>query len=219
MPFQSSDDFLVQLKELFRTDLKLVLHSKDYIQGIIFGVCAAPEIPMPENWLLWAFDQHGQLASTEQADKIAEILMGLLQQQLIDMRSEAALFPAQYQLPETTSSDNLPCKTSEWLSGLLGAHSKLEPVWQGCWDQVELKAPGKLVKYQKDLKHCLLMFSTFANLPMAVEHAKKVNNHKLLENLPKVFNSIPDALATYVQLSGELAQYLPDQFETFEKKV
>jgi uncharacterized protein len=101
---------------------------------------------------------------------------------------------------------------------LLSAHSKLESVWQGCWDQVEQTSPDKLGKYQKDLKHCLLMFSTFANLPMAMEQAKKVNNQKLLENLPKVFNSIPDALATYVELSGELAKYLPDQFETFEKK-
>lgn len=218
MPFQPSDDFLTQLKTLSKSDLKFVLHSADYIQGIVFGVCAAPEIPMPENWLLWTFDQRGQLASTEQADKIAEILMGLLQQQLANMRSGATLFPRQYKLPATSNAETSYCATGEWLSGLLGAHANLEPVWQGCWDQVQQKSPEKLAKYQKDLKHCLLMFSTFANLPMAIEQARKVNNHKLLENLPKVFNSIPDALATYVKLSGELAQYLPDQFETFETK-
>lgn len=219
MPYQCSDDFLAQLKKLSATDLKLVLHSADYIQGVIFGVCAAPEIPMPENWLHWAFDQRGQLASTGQADKVADILMGLLQNQLIDMRSGTTLFPADYQLPEIAVNDASFCATSEWLNGLLCAHSKLEPVWQACWDHVIEKSPDKLAKYQKDLKHCLLMFSTFANLPMAIEQAKKVNNQKLLDNLPKVFNSIPDALVTYVELSGALAQYLPDQFETFANNV
>lgn len=219
MPFQSADVFLAQLTELSENEFKLVLHSTDYIQGIIFGVCAAPEIPMPEDWLVWAFNQRGQLASTEQADEVADILMGMLQQQLIDMRSGAKLFPPAYQLPETIADDASFCPTSEWLNGLLFAHSKLEPIWQACWDQVIEKSPEKLTKYQKNLKHCLLMFSTFANLPMAIKQAQKVNNLKLLDNLPKVFNSVPIALLTYVELSGELALYLPDQFETFEKNV
>ncbi len=215
LPDQSKDDLLTQLTNLTKGDLKQVLHSVDYIQGIVFGVCACPEIPMPEQWLVWSFDQRGQLASTEQADKIADLLMGLLQHQLIEMREQTRLFPQHYELPELEDKESINSPTSEWLRGLLSAHQRLESIWQGCWEQVQQKAPDNLAKHQKDLKHCLLMFSTFADLPMAIEQAQRVGNDKLLDNLPKIFHSIPDALKTYVALSGELAQYLPEQFETF----
>mgnify|MGYP003678776185 FL=1 len=68
----------------------------------------------------------------------------------------------------------------------------------------------------KDLSHCLTMFSTFADLPLAFEQAKVRDNDKqFVALLPTVFLSLPPALQTYVNLSGTLVEYLPNQFETF----
>nr|WP_226992253.1 UPF0149 family protein [Aliiglaciecola lipolytica] len=193
-----------------------ILHSPNYIRGLVFAVSAAPEIPMPDQWLKWAFKGAGGSISEAEIDHVAEVLMGLLQYELAQMRTNNLDFPGKgVPLPDNLSEK---LSVSEWLKGLLSGHSRLESVWQACWQQVETKEPEKLLKFQRDLKHCLLMFSSFADIPMAIEQAKKVNNIKLLDNLPKIYASLPEALKTYVKLSGQLAQYLPEQFETFEQE-
>ena len=64
-----------------------------------------------------------------------------------------------------------------------------------------------------------MMFTTFANVPLALEQAKRVGNTKLIENIDTIFKSLPRALKTYVDIAGELAQFLPDQFETFVQPI
>ncbi|GAA0858549.1 UPF0149 family protein [Aliiglaciecola litoralis] len=214
MPF-ATPPHVLQLQQLCDLEFKSTLHSSDYVGGLVFSVCAAPEIPMPDEWLNWVFNQHGQLASAQDADKIAETLMSVLQQQLTEMRSETFRIPMQGQtLPEDPNS-NMP--VSKWLKGLLVGHSQLEAVWQRCWQELVEKQPEKLPSLKRNLKHCLMMFSTFANVPMAVEQAQRAGNHKLLDNIDKIYASLPDALKTYVEVSGQLAQHLPEQFETFQK--
>lgn len=213
MPFVKPDA-LQQLEKICR-QYPTLLHSPHYVTGIVFAVSSAPEIPMPDVWLSWAFQQKRGGVSESEVDHIAEVLMALLQHELAQMRTNNIDYPGKGQpLPDNLTAD-IP--VSQWLQGLLTGHSQLESVWQGCWQQVQVKQPEKLSVFQRDLKHCLLMFSSFANIPIALEQAKRVNNLKLLENLPKIYASLPAALKTYVDLSGRLAEFLSDQFETFEQ--
>ncbi|WJG10144.1 UPF0149 family protein [Aliiglaciecola sp. LCG003] len=214
MPF-ASPNYQQQLKGLYTQDYKQILHSELHIHGLIFAVCAAPEIPLPEDWLAWAFRKHGQIANEDDMEKIAQILMGLLQEQLQQMRMDQIEFPMKGQLLPVDADENI--EVSQWLTGLLAGHAQLESIWQGCWEHVSNEMPEKLFIFKRDLKHCLMMFSTFGNVPLAIKQAKKVNNHKLLNHLPAIFASLPDALKTYINLSGELAKYLPDQFEIFQQ--
>ncbi|MEP4890633.1 MAG: UPF0149 family protein [Aliiglaciecola sp.] len=213
MPFEKPEA-LQQLEKICMQYPKL-LHTPDYVTGLVFAVCAAPEIPMPDVWLSWAFKQGGAEISQSEIDHIAEVLMGSLQHELANMRENHIDYPDKgLPLPDDLNEN---IAVSQWLQGVLTGHKHLEPVWQGCWQQVEEQQPEKLNDFQRDLKHCLLMFSSFANIPMALEQAKRVNNRKLLENLPKIYASLPAALKTYVDLSGQLAKFLPDQFETFSQ--
>lgn len=193
-------------------ELQSVLQSSHYIQGLIFAVASAPEIPMPETWLVWVFKQRGQLTSVEQADKLTDVLMGLLQSQLKDMRDEKVCLPSQYTFSDASPDESA---VSQWLTGLLAGHSQLESVWQSAWDKVAQKQPDKLPEMQKDLVRCLKMFSTFANVPLAISQANELGNHALLTQLPSLFNSLDATLRSYVKLSGDLVDFMPDQFETF----
>ena len=72
-PSHASLNVLCESEELLG-----VLQPYAFIQGVIFAVAAAPEIPMPEKWLPWALKASNQLTSTEQADNLTDILMKLL---------------------------------------------------------------------------------------------------------------------------------------------
>jgi uncharacterized protein len=62
------------------------------------------------------------------------------------------------------------------------------------------------------------MFTTFADIPLAIKQADDRGNDQLFNILPKIFLSFPETLKIYVGLSGRLVDYLPNQFETFEQK-
>jgi uncharacterized protein len=190
------------------------LHSKYYVEGCLIGACACPEIPLPDVWLPWVIKQHNQIQSAQQADNITNELFAFFKQCLVEMQSE------RLSLPEfaTYSSDNHTA-LSQWCSGLLMAHTAREKYWQGAWDKMQVKSASDAPQLAKDLKHCLLMFSTFANPKGAINDANKKDGSgaALAEKLPIIAKSLDDALRKYVAISGELATYLPNQFETFQK--
>lgn len=190
--------------------LKDVLHPFEYVQGLVFAVAAAPEIPMPDKWLLWVFKQHGQINNIQQADQLTDLLMKELQRQLQLMRCDSITLPEEFEFP--TSND---APVSVWLTGLLAGHSLLETVWQEAWDRVTKQAPKQLPSMQKNLRHCLSMLTTFADIPLAISQANQQGNSELEAQLPKIFLSLSDALHTYVNMSGMLVDFMPDQFETF----
>lgn len=195
--------------------LRDVVHPYPFIQGLIFAVAAAPEIPMPEQWLPWAIKTSNQLTSVEQADNLTDVLMKVLQQQLKNMSAE------KIQLPQgITFTQKGPEKSAvaQWCQGILFGHSQLEPVWQAAWNKMKLSEEAQIQQLQKDLRHCLYMFTTFADIPLAVKQAESRGNDQLLNILPKIFLSFPQTLKTYVALSGRLVDFLPNQFETFEQK-
>jgi uncharacterized protein len=192
-----------------------VLHPYAFIQGIVFAVAAAPEIPMPEKWLPWAIKTSNQLTSTEQADKLTDILMKVLQVQLKSMSEEKIQLP----MGITFNQDGEKQSTvAMWCQGMLFGHSQLEPVWQHAWNKMQVSDEAQMQQLQKDLSHCLYMFTTFADIPLAIKQAEKRGNDQLSNILPKIFLSFPQTLKTYVGLSGRLVDYLPNQFETFEQK-
>lgn len=191
-----------------------VLYSEDYVKGLVFAVAAAPEIPMPEQWLPWVFKQHGQLRDIQQADALTDTLMRALQQQLKAMRDNDLALPAHYSFPEIEPDGAGQAPVSVWLSGVLAGHQLLHDVWLQAWQNM-LDHSDNVAEKQRDLSHCLRMFSTFADVSAALQEAERANNPQLAEKLPQIFPALPRALEKYVSLSGELAQYLPQQFETF----
>jgi uncharacterized protein len=192
-----------------------VLHPFAFIQGIVFAVAGAPEIPMPEKWLPWAIKTSNKLTSTEQADKLTDILMKMLQVQLQDMSEQKIHLP----MGITFNQDGQErSSVATWCQGMLFGHSQLEPVWQHAWHKMQVSDVNKMQRLQKDLSHCLYMFTTFADIPLAVKQAENRGNDQLLNILPRIFLSFPKTLKTYVGLSGRLVDFLPNQFETFEHK-
>jgi len=192
-----------------------VLHPYAFIQGIIFAVAAAPEIPMPEKWLPWAIKTSNQLTSTEQADKLTDILMKLLQSQLQSMSEDKIHLPVGITFNQDGQEQS---SVAMWCQGMLFGHSQLESVWQHAWNKMQVSEVTQMQQLQKDLSHCLYMFTTFADIPLAVKQAENRGNDQLLNILPKIFLSFPQTLKTYVGLSGKLVDFLPNQFETFEQK-
>lgn len=204
------DSPLMILCRLCDGELSTILQRPEYIQGLIFAVAAAPEIPMPEQWLVWVFKERGQLKSEQQADQLTDLLMSLLKEQLQKMRDDEIIFPTQYEYPHNKNTS-----ASEWLNGLLAGHAQLETVWQNAWNRMSDQKPAEMVKMQKNLKHCLMMFTTFADVETAIKKAQKANNETLIDRLPVIFKALPEALKTYVGLSGELVDFMPNQFEQF----
>jgi uncharacterized protein len=208
--FESPDS--AALRELCRSaDFCHVLHPYEYIQGLLFAVCAAPEIPMPETWLPWVMKTHHQLTSAEQTQSLTDLLMKLLQQQLKNMSEERISLPTGVNFHHTDEAKNT---AAVWCRGMLFGHHQLEPVWQNAWDKMQSTEPANMQKLHKDLRHCLYMFTTFADIPLAVKQAKERGSHQLRDALPTIFLFFPQTLKTYVGLSGRLVDYLPHQFET-----
>ncbi|MBF7073809.1 UPF0149 family protein [Glaciecola sp. MH2013] len=216
---------------------QLVLQPKEFVEGLLFGAGVAPEIPMPDAWLTWTIANHGQMQSTQQADEITDALFAYFKHCLAMMTNNQVSLPTYIHDIVTDKGDlnankgvfeddrdffslfGEGSKPKLWLNGLLLAHSHCEEVWQNAWKLMQAKTSNeKSVQLAKELKHCLSMFSTFADLPLAVEQAKARKQTDFLDKLPLVARSLPSALQSYVDVSGELAAFLPNQFETFVQK-
>ena len=185
-----------------------------HIDGLMFAIAAAPEIPMPATWLPWIVKTSGNIEAKD-ADELTSLLLALLKHRLSEMQDETFLLPKDCQFHATQS--NLPLK--QWLTGLMVGHQQLEPVWLEAWQCVQQQEPQVLTKLKRDLSHCLLMFSTFAEPELAIEQAKQKGNNELVEKLPVIFQSFPKALKQYVDISGSLVSYIPNQFEMYDKPL
>jgi uncharacterized protein len=182
------------------------------IFGCIFAVAAAPEIPLPTTWLPWIFKAPVDSRLTQQVDKVSELAMLCLQWQLKQMRDGNIRLLDNLTLPLAPYNDNA---LAHWMRGLLLAHSHLNDTWQKAWQAMLTKQSTEVTELQRDLKHCLAMFSTFADIPFALQQARSKGNTQLETNLATIFQSLPHTLGIYVKTSGKLVDYLPNQFETF----
>ncbi|MDP5040503.1 MAG: YecA family protein [Paraglaciecola sp.] len=212
---QFSDPSQQQLHHLATSETLRPFVLEPYsMLGCIFGVASAPEIPLPTQWLPWLFKAPVPTQYSEDVDQLADAAMLCLQWQLKNMRDEHVEFMQGLALPAPPYKDG---HLSFWLQGLLLAHSQLDSTWQKAWQAMLNTSSKDIETLHKDLKYCLGMFSTFADIPFALQQAKSKGNDKLEQNLATIYLSLPDTLRTYVETSGKLVEYLPNQFETFVK--
>ncbi len=186
------------------------LHSQYYVEGCLLGACACPEIPLPDVWLPWVIKQHNQIQNAQQADKITDLLFLYFKHCLAQMQNDSLHIPLY-----ASYTQNQHYALSQWCEGLLIAHSARESYWQGAWNKMQKQVPEKAPELAKNLKHCLMMFTTFADPTKAIEQAAQKGDMELANNLPLIAKSLPQTLSTYIAISGALAAYLPNQFETF----
>ncbi len=189
------------------------LYDQHYVEGCLFGACACPEIPLPDVWLPWTIKHHKQIKSAEEADYITDMMFAYFKQILKQINQETYQ-PPQYLVYDDANKENL----ARWCTGVLTAHSAQEKVWQHAWQKMQQQAPETAPKLAKDLQHCLLMFTTFAEPDKATISNKQDCNEDPQKVLPKIAKSLPITVQTYLNIAGELAGFLPNQFETFSQK-
>lgn len=189
------------------------LQSRYYVEGVITGACACPEIPLPDTWLPWTIREHNQVEDSEQADYIFTKLFAFFKSVLAQMKDQSLALPS-YAVYESESETSA---LSKYCQGLLYAHQATEKEWALAWQSMQQQAPEAAPSLSKDLQHCLLVFSTFANPKLAIEQASARDESELSAKLPLIAASLPQTLAKYVSISGEVASFLPDQFETFQQ--
>jgi uncharacterized protein len=192
-------------------DIKLAIANIDFARGLIFAVSAAPEIPMPEVWMPWLLlTDTKQSLEKSTADKIADGFMAQLRQTLDDMRQQKSLLPATY----TWSPQRLERRNLEsWLTGLLHGHQQLEECWQQAWNERPEQVNVESVAVR--LRRCLKLFSTLANTDVVLSGLTAERQLAMQQNLPILAQQLPAMLKEYAALADELAQQLPNQFETF----
>lgn len=191
-----------------------IFQSPLYIRGLLFAVSASPDIPMPEHWFPWVVKTGGEINS-QQVDKVANILMQLLKEQLQAMRDNKINLPADCHYQHGEQNQAL----QQWMGGLIAGHGLLEKVWQEAWQAMMTAQPDDSEQFSKRLTRCLRMFTTFADIQLAVQQAQERGNEDFEQNLPLLAKSLSGSLQEYVKLSGELVNYLPHQFDTFQQNM
>jgi len=206
------------IKPVFKDGkFKHVLSSAYKADGMVFAVAACPEIPMPEQWMPWLIQNSSDTLTDSDVDVLADTLMNTLRAHLHSMRDERAALP-----DDCVYSANIPPiprVLAEWLEGLLFAHQQLEGVWQQAWQKLsveDLLEQGQEMP-EKRLSRCLKLFSTLANIDLALMSRNAQQAQQLKDNLPLLWKQLPAVLNDYVCLAGQLASALPNQFETFTK--
>ena len=190
-----------------------VLPEQAYLEGLIFGVAACPEIPMPEQWMPWVIRTDANTAvSKQQADELADYLMNRLRDILDNMRKDERLLPEACQWRgDGLQHDAL----QQWLKGLLTAHQQLEKQWQQAWQMGEQTLDFPALSGR--LNRCLKLFTTLADPQSRLQQTPPEKRQQLTAGLPRLAESLPSMLKEYVAISGELVQVLPNQFEVIPK--
>lgn len=187
------------------------LHSRYFVEGVIIGACACPEIPLPDVWLQWTISKHNQVQDNKQADYVFSQLFAFFKSTLAAMKDNQLTLPDYAVFKEVDDSQAL----SQFCKGLMTAHHSTEKDWAVAWGKMQTRAPERAPLLSKDLQHCLLVFSSFANPALAIEQARARGETSLNEKLPLIAQSLQATLTQYIGISGQLANYLPNQFETF----
>lgn len=192
-----------------------IFQSPVYIRGLLFAVCASPDIPMPEQWFPWVVKTGGEI-NAQQVDKVSNILLQLLKEQLQAMRDNKVNLPADCHF---RSEIELNANLTQWMQGLIAGHGLLEKVWQEAWQAMMENKPEVSEQFSIRLTRCLKMFTTFADTDMAIKQAQERDAQDFEEKLPILAKSLSGTLQEYVRLSGELVSFLPNQFDTFQKNM
>lgn len=209
-----SDKPYDQLTTLYKSKaMASVLPPHHETDGFIFAIAAAPEIPMPERWMPWLVRASQGSLRSDDVDTIADHLMGCLRAHLDAMRHEQVALPSGCRWSKD-AGPAIPANLSRWLKGLLAAHHHVEADWQKVWEESAVSEDHAASRADR-LKRSLRLFSTLADVELALRARTPEQTATLQENLPLLWRQLPGQLNDYVRLAGELAGLLPNQFETF----
>lgn len=203
------------LKQVFESSSMCnLLHSPEFVAGVILGVSTAPEIPMPEQWMPWVL-KGGRVTNVENThdqknkiDALADALIAQLQWQLSQLRANKTLLPEQFSWSDDEKHQQ---PLQQWLRGLLFAHSECEEVWFKAWQHANIN------EGESRLARCLKCFSVLADAELALSNLSGEKRDKLAKNLPILFEQLNNLLTDYAKLADELASTLPGQFEFYTK--
>ncbi|MBD3586202.1 YecA family protein [Salinimonas sp. HHU 13199] len=189
-------------------------------RGLMIAVCAAPEIPLPEQWMPWFIrqDPDAPRLSQTQIDELAQRLMYCLRDTLNLMRLEAPL------IPDALLHDEQPGSALQlWLTGLLRGHQHLEQTWQNAWKRAQDNPAQDSGLDNEDparrLRRCLKFFSTLADIDTAMKIRDAAQQAQLQQSLHTLVKQLPSIVDEYIKLAGELAAFLPNQFEMYDGKL
>ena len=211
-----SDKPYDQLTALYQNKaMASVLPPQYETDGFIYAVAAAPEIPMPERWMPWLIRPSQGSLRSDDVDIIADHLMGCLREHLAAMRNDKVVLPPECRW-QKAASEGIPDALSSWLKGLLEAHHHVEVDWQKVWNESNASEDNTASRADR-LRRSLRLFSTLADVDMALRARSPEQAQTLKENLSLLWRQLPEQLRDYVRLSGELAGMLPNQFETFQQ--
>ena len=199
------------LNDLYQLSLwQKTLYSAPKVHGVLFGVSCVPEIPMPETWLGYVFNQHSQIPSEAALEQLTKVLMDGLSQVL------AAIHQSDYTFCEAWGWDDSEyAMFADFLQGVLLVHQAQEKQWQKAWERMPETAQ---VEHSKTLQQCLSMMTTFADVPLAMSKKSPAQQAAFISALPQLFLSLPNTIERYVGLSDQVASYLPNQFEQFTQR-
>lgn len=207
------------IKEVLSSSaLKGVLPNVYHVDGMIFAVAAAPEIPMPEQWMPWLVQPKDNTLLKDDVDELADALMNGLRAHLDAMRKQLPPLPLSLLEPDESHGNIRPShELVHWLNGLLQVHKQLEPIWHEAWQKLEQQRNECSDKESPvaRLSRCLKLFTTLANVDLALKYRSEEQAEQLESNLALLINQLLSLLNDYTALAGELAEALPNQFETF----
>ena len=204
----------MKLSTLYENQLYTdVLPSFHYVRGFIFAIGASPDIPVPEQWMpkLVQHTGHHSAMDAQQVDRLADALMNELRDVLNAMRNDTDLLPKDLTWQESDYSSSF----CQWLGGLMEGHHVVEASWQTAWQKAERKQASSLETLATDLTRCLKLFTTLAKPSLALSAMDKDKALVFERDLNVLAKQVPNMLREYVGLAGTLAQFLPNQFETF----
>ncbi len=205
------------LQQLFEQSLwQDTLYPPHKIHGMLFAIGCVPEIPLPETWLGYVFEQHAQVPQQSDLVLLTHELMNALAEVLADIQNTELGFSHAWQFQSQQSSIAKTAQTSPdyavFLQGVLFVHAAQQAQWQAAW---EYMPQAEQAIHSKTLSHCLSLFTTFADVTLSLSNKSEDQQAALVNALPQIFASLPGALTQYIELSGVLAGYLPDQLEWF----
>ena len=172
----------------------------------------------------WLIQSSSSALVDKDVDALADVLMSNLRAHLQCMTDDSPLMPTrcEYSDGEVDTAPEIPAELAQWLEGLLYVHQQLEDVWQQAWEKLSAKEAlrediNASDTPEKRLSRCLKLFTTLANVELALQYRNPGQAQQLKENLPLLWKQLPAMIQDYIALAGELSAALPNQFETYTK--
>jgi uncharacterized protein len=132
----------------------------DDVLGFICGVCCAPDMVMPQEWMATLFDQEElEFTDVDNPALIIDPLMKIYNQCMDELMRGEFHLPAEYAI---LTEDDLREALSSWIDGFLLAFDWLEQSWsESVADLPEIEAEGEVIATEEALMTSLSMLALY----------------------------------------------------------